>query len=102
MKLSELNPGQYGIIKIVKGAGALRDRLLDMGLTPGTELFLRKAAPMGDPIEITLRGYELTIRKEDADMVSVDKLEDGYKFGTLCSGNCQSCMKGIDGEGRHK
>ena len=55
----------------MNGQGALRDRLLDMGLTPRTVVMVRKVAPMGDPIEITLRGYELTLRIEDAAMIEV-------------------------------
>ena len=54
------------------GEGAVRRRIMDMGLTRGTEVRVRKVAPLGDPIEITLRGYELSIRKADADMVEVE------------------------------
>lgn len=99
MKLSQLKPGEYGIISKVTGNGILRDRLLDMGLTPRTKLFLRKAAPMGDPIEITVRGYELTLRKKDADMIQIDKADSQYRFVQLCSGNCQSCMKEMNAAG---
>ena len=66
MKLSELQVGKSAVIKSVGGEGALRLRLLDMGLIPKTKVTVRKIAPMGDPIEITVRGYELTLRKEDA------------------------------------
>ena len=66
MKLSELEVGKSAIIKSVGGEGTLRLRLLDMGLIPKTKVTVRKIAPMGDPIEITVRGYELTLRKEDA------------------------------------
>ena len=66
MTLDQLHVGQSGIIKIVGGEGELRRRFLDMGLTPGTSVLVRKVAPLGDPIEIHLRGYELTLRKEDA------------------------------------
>lgn len=66
MTLDELPIGQTATIKSVGGEGALRCRLLDMGLIPRTDVEVRKVAPMGDPIEIRLRGYELTIRKEDA------------------------------------
>ena len=60
--------------KVVKlhGEGAIKRRLMDMGLTRGTEVFVRKLAPLGDPIEITLRGYELSLRKADADMIEVE------------------------------
>ena len=73
--LDLLEIGKSGIIKTVGGSGALRRRLLDMGLTPKTKVSVRKAAPMGDPIEITLRGYELTIRKEDAKEITVEKID---------------------------
>ena len=66
MRIDELMPGQSGVIEYVGGEGELRDRLLDMGLTPGTRILMRKAAPFGDPIQLSLRGYELTIRKADA------------------------------------
>lgn len=66
MTLDELKVGQRGAILQVGGEGALRRRLLDMGLTPKTQVMVRKKAPLGDPIELHLRGYELTIRKEDA------------------------------------
>ena len=66
MTLEELEVGGTAVITHVGGEGALRCRLLDMGLIPRTRVEVRKVAPMGDPIEIRLRGYELTIRKEDA------------------------------------
>ena len=66
MTLDDLKIGQSGIIRQVGGEGALRLRFLDMGLIPGTKVQLQKIAPMGDPIQIYLRGYELTIRREDA------------------------------------
>ena len=71
MTLNEREIGKPGKITAVNGQGALRDRLLDMGLTPRTVVMVRKVAPMGDPIEITLRGYELTLRIEDAAMIEV-------------------------------
>ena len=69
MTLAELKIGQSAKILAVNGEGALRRRLLDMGLTPRTEVMVRKVAPMGDPIEVHLRGYELTLRKEDAQRI---------------------------------
>ena len=73
MTLNELKIGDSGIITAVGGEGALRCRLLDMGLTPRTVVTLRKVAPMGDPIEIHVRGYELTLRVEDARQITVEK-----------------------------
>ena len=71
MTLDKLKTGASGIITAVGGKGALRRRLLDMGLTPKTRVTIRKMAPLGDPIEITVRGYELSIRKEEAAIVEV-------------------------------
>lgn len=75
MTLDQLNIGHYGLIQSVGGSGALRRRLLDMGLTPKTKVMVRKVAPLGDPIELFLRGYELTIRKEDAQKIQVQEVE---------------------------
>jgi Fe2+ transport system protein FeoA len=66
MTLDRMPIGKRTKIVQVRGQGALRRRLLDMGLTPHTEIMIRKVAPMGDPIEIQLRGYELTLRMDDA------------------------------------
>lgn len=71
MTLDKLPIGHSGIITQVSGEGALRCRLLDMGLIPRTHVTVRKAAPMGDPIEIHLRGYELTLRLEEAKEITV-------------------------------
>ena len=71
MTIAELKVGQSGTISAVGGEGALRLRFLDMGLIPGTEVTLQKVAPMGDPIQINLRGYELTIRLEDAGKITL-------------------------------
>lgn len=72
MTLNELKTGASGTITAVGGKGVLRRRLLDMGLTPKTKVMVRKVAPMGDPIEIRLRGYELTIRREEAAKIQVE------------------------------
>lgn len=71
MTLKELSVGQSGMITAVGGEGDLRCRLLDMGLIPNTKVTLQRIAPMGDPIEIRLRGYELTIRLEDAEKIDI-------------------------------
>ena len=73
MTLNELKIGDSAAIPAVGGEGELRCRLLDMGLTPRTLVTLRKVAPMGDPIEIHIRGYELTLRVEDARQITVEK-----------------------------
>lgn len=69
--LSEFLIGESGTVKAVTGEGRVRRRLFDMGVTPGAELTMRKKAPLGDPIEITIRGYELTLRKDEAACVEV-------------------------------
>ena len=76
MKLNELKVGQSAVITAVGGEGALRNRLIAMGLIPKTRLTLRKVAPMGDPIEIRIRGYELTLRLDDAANISIEPAED--------------------------
>ena len=70
--LSEFTVGESGKIIKVTGEGKIRRRLFDMGVTPGAELTMRKKAPLGDPIEITQRGYELTLRKVEAACVEVE------------------------------
>ena len=74
-KLSEFSIGEKGIVKKLAGETRLRRRLLDMGVTPGAQIFLRKKAPFGDPIEITIRGYELTIRNSEADCVEMEVIK---------------------------
>jgi ferrous iron transport protein A len=74
MTLNNVKPGKSGVIRSVGGEGALRRRLLDMGLTPNTRVLVRKVAPMGDPIELFLRSYVLTIRQEDAAKIELQEL----------------------------
>ena len=69
LKLSEFAVGQSGVIKSVSGEGKIRRRLFDMGVTPGAEIYLTKRAPLGDPIEVTIRDYELTLRNNEAELV---------------------------------
>lgn len=64
--------GDSGIVKAVTGEGKIKRRLFDMGITPGAEIYMRKKAPLGDPIEITVRGYELTLRKTEAECVNME------------------------------
>lgn len=72
MTINDLKIGQSGVISTVGGEGSLRLRFLDMGLIPGTKVTLQKVAPMDDPIQIQLRGYELTIRREDAMKIELE------------------------------
>lgn len=76
MTLDNIKPGKGGVIVTVGGEGALRRRLLDMGLTPKTTVYVKKVAPMGDPMELSLRGYMLSIRKEDAAKIEIEVKED--------------------------
>lgn len=73
--LDKFITGESGRVKKLSASGAVRRRLFDMGITPGAELVMRKVAPLGDPIEVTLRGYELTLRKAEAALVSVEVTE---------------------------
>ncbi|WP_177920505.1 ferrous iron transport protein A [uncultured Eubacterium sp.] len=70
--LKEIKVGQSAIIKKIHGDGALKRRIMDMGITKGVEVNIRKVAPLGDPVEITVRGYELSIRKADAELIEVE------------------------------
>lgn len=70
--LSDFTVGETGVVKTVGGEGKIKRRLFDMGITPGAEVLLRKKAPLGDPIEITIRGYELTLRKTEAQFVNME------------------------------
>lgn len=70
--LKEIKVGQTVRVTKVHGVGALKRRIMDMGITKGVQIYVRKVAPLGDPIEINLRGYELSLRKADAEMVEVE------------------------------
>ncbi|MGN1042434.1 MAG: ferrous iron transport protein A [Christensenellales bacterium] len=73
-RLDKFEIGERGKVAYVTGEGKIRRRLFDMGVTPGAEIVLRKRAPLGDPIEITLRGYELTLRKTEAEAVDMEEI----------------------------
>ena len=75
-RLDEFLVGETGLIKKVEGEGRLRRRLFDMGVTPGATVYLRKKAPLGDPLEVTIRGYELTLRKSEACLVYLEVKEN--------------------------
>ena len=72
MTLREAKVGQTVNVLKLEGAGAVKRRIMDMGITKGEEIYVRKVAPLGDPVEITIRGYELSLRKADADMIVVE------------------------------
>ena len=69
--LKEVKIGSTVTVKKLSGEGAVKRRIMDMGITKGTEIYIRKVAPLGDPIEVTVRGYELSLRKADAEMIEV-------------------------------
>ena len=71
LNLKEVKVGQTVTVVKLHGEGAIKRRIMDMGITKGTEVYVRKVAPLGDPVEITVRGYELSIRKADAEMIEV-------------------------------
>ncbi len=70
--LKDVKIGQTAVVKRLHGEGALKRRIMDMGLTKGTEVYVRKVAPLGDPLELTVRGYELSVRKADAEQIEVE------------------------------
>ena len=72
MTLKDAKIGSRIIVKRINGEGALKRRIMDMGITKGVEVYIRKVAPLGDPIEVTVRGYELSLRKADAEMIEVE------------------------------
>lgn len=69
--LRDMNVGETSTVLKIHGSGALKRRIMDMGITKGTEITVRKVAPLGDPIEVTVRGYELSVRKDDADILEM-------------------------------
>lgn len=71
MTLRNVGVGQTVIVSKITGVGAIKRRIMDMGLTKGTSVYVRKVAPLGDPIEVTVRGYELSLRKADAELIEV-------------------------------
>ena len=73
MTLDQIKVGGHCTIKLVIGEGRVRRRMFDMGVTPGINVYVRKKAPLGDPIEITIRGYELTLRLDEAKLIEVVK-----------------------------
>lgn len=71
MTLRQVKKGQTVVVEKLLGEGAVKRRIMDMGITKGTEIYVRKVAPLGDPVEVTVRGYELSIRKADAELIQL-------------------------------
>ena len=69
--LKDVKIGESAVIEKLHGEGAIKRRIMDMGLTRGTQVYVRKVAPLGDPMELTVRGYELSVRKADAELIEV-------------------------------
>jgi Fe2+ transport system protein FeoA len=84
-RLSELKPGERGIVTRVSGSGLIKKRLLEMGLVKGTEIVMVRKAPLGDPIEFQVKGYNLSLRKVEADnvFVTIGELENGYRNSSI-------------------
>ena len=70
--LKDMRPGETATVARLRGEGPVKRRIMDMGITRGTEIFVRKVAPLGDPMELSVRGYELSIRKADAEMIEME------------------------------
>lgn len=75
MTLKDIKVGKRARVLKVGGEGAIRRRIMDMGITKGVEIYVRKVAPLGDPMELFIRGYELSLRKADADMIEVEEIK---------------------------
>ncbi len=69
--LKEVKTGETAVVAKIQGEGPVKRRIMDMGITKGTSIYVRKVAPLGDPMEVTVRGYELSIRKGDAEMIEI-------------------------------
>lgn len=74
MTLKEAETGKSYVVKKINGQGALKRRIMDMGLTKGTEFYVRKVAPLGDPVQISVRNYELSLRKHDAELLDIEEI----------------------------
>jgi len=71
--LKEIKPGENARVKKIEGAGPVKRRIMEMGMTKGVDVYVRKVAPLGDPVEVTVRGYELSLRKADAELIVVEE-----------------------------
>ena len=71
MTLKDLKPGQLGVVASIGAPGPMKRRIMDMGITPGVEIRVIKAAPLGDPVEVNVRGYELSLRREETHMIEM-------------------------------
>lgn len=74
--MKDVKVGEDVVVKRLNGTGAVKRRFMDMGLTRGTKVHVRKVAPLGDPVEVTVRGYELSLRRADAEMIEIESVEE--------------------------
>lgn len=79
LSLENIRPGHSAKVKKIHGVGALKSRIMDMGITQGTEIKIRKCAPLGDPIQLEVRGYQLSLRKSDAKTIEIFDLTENVK-----------------------
>ena len=75
--------GKYYIVKKINGSGPLKRRIMDMGITKNSEIYIRKVAPLGDPVQINIRNYELSIRKADAELITIEETEKTVSYTHL-------------------
>lgn len=75
MTLRDAEVGKYYIVKKITGKGPLKRRIMDMGITKNAKIYIRKVAPLGDPVQINIRNYELSIRKEDAELIEIEEID---------------------------
>lgn len=101
MTLKELEIGKNAVIKTVGGEGALRQHFLDMGVIPGAEVTVIKFAPMGDPMELQIHGYELTLRLADADQITIERISSRTRKHEGARNINQSVHPGLGEEGKY-
>ena len=101
MTLKELEIGKSAVIKTVGGEGALRQHFLDMGVIPGAEVTVIKFAPMGDPMELQIHGYELTLRLADADQITIEQISSRTRKHEGARNINQSVHPGLGEEGKY-
>ena len=87
MTLRDVRIGDTVTVKKINGGGPIKRRIMDMGITKGISIYVRKVAPLGDPVEITVRGYELSLRKEDAEKIDVEPAEATKPAGAAAAAN---------------
>lgn len=75
--LRDAEVGKYYVVKKINGRGPLKRRIMDMGITKNSELYIRKVAPLGDPVQINIRNYEMSIRRDDAELIEVEEVQKG-------------------------